>query len=153
MNSSEALYAELKPDIAAVADQLFDLSEALLRDQGNFLPHAAVLTDEGDIRLVGAAGENDLTNSVEVLPILHEGLRRQARELLLRAIGVAENVSVTFEGQRSTKAIKVLFESKRGLTVALYLPFEKKLLRGYVMGSTISKLAAPEVNAWVHDAV
>ena len=153
MNSSEALYAELKPDIAAVADQLFDLSEALLRDQGNFLPHAAVLTDEGDIRLVGAAGENDLTNSVEVLPILHEGLRRQARELLLRAIGVAENVSVTFEGQRSTKAIKVLFESKRGLTIALYLPFEKKLLRGYVMGSTISKLAAPEVNAWVHDAV
>jgi hypothetical protein len=153
MNSSEALYAELKPDIAAVADQLFDLSEALLRDQGNFLPHAAVLTDEGDIRLVGAAGENDLTNSVEVLPILHEGLRQQARELPLRAIGVAENVSVTFEGQRSTKAIKVLFESKRGLTVALYLPFEKKLLRGYVMGSTISKLAAPEVNAWVHDAV
>ncbi|MFA6228775.1 MAG: hypothetical protein WC617_01205 [Rhodanobacter sp.] len=153
MNSTDALYAELKPDIAAVADQLFNLSEAFLRDQGNFLPHAAVLTDDGDIRLVGAAGESDLTNSVEILPILHGGLRQQARELPLQAIGVAENVTVTFEGQRRTKAIKVLFEHKRGLTVALYLPFEKKLLRGYVMGSTISKLAAPEVNAWSHDAV
>ena len=153
MNSTDALYAELKPDIAAVANQLFDLSEAFLREQGNFLPHAAVLTVDGDIRLVGAAGESDLTNSVEILPILHDGLRQQARELPLQAIGVAENVTVTFEGQRPTKAIKVLFEHKRGLTVALYLPFEKKLLRGYVMGSTISKLAGPEVNAWDHDAV
>jgi len=153
MNSTDALYAELKPELGAVAAQLFELSETLLRSQGNFLPHAIVLTDEGEIKLVGAAAANDLTNSVEILPILHDGLRQQARELPLQAIGVAENVTVTFEGQRPIKAIKVLFEHKRGLTVALYLPFDKKLLRGYVMGSTVSKLAAPEVNAWGHDAV
>ncbi|MBB6247205.1 hypothetical protein [Rhodanobacter sp. A1T4] len=153
MNSTDTLYAELKPDIAVVANQLFELSEAFLRDQGNFLPHAAVLTDDGDIKLVGAVAESDLTNSGEILPILHNGLRQQARELSLQAIGVAENATVTFEGQRPTKAIKVLFEHKRGLTVALYLPFEKKLLRGYIMGTTISKLAAPEVNAWGPDAV
>jgi hypothetical protein len=152
MNSTDALYSELKPAIAAVADQLFDLSEAFLRNQGNFLPHAAILTDDGDIRLVGTGRECDLTNSVEVLPLLHDGLRQQAREIPLQSIGVAENVTVTFEGQRPTKAIKVLFEHKRGLTVAIYLPFEKKLLRGYIMGSTISRLAAPEVNAWRHYA-
>ena len=153
MNSTDALYAELKPEIEAVASQLFDLSETSLRKQGNFLPHAVVLTDGGEIKLVGAAAKNDLTNYVEILPILHDGLRQQARELPLQAIGVAENVTVTSEGQRPTKAIKVLFEHKRGLTVALYLPFEKKLLRGYIMGSTISKLAAPEVNVWAPDAV
>lgn len=153
MNSTDALYAELKPEIEAVAGQLFDLSETFLRKQGNFLPHAAVLTDDGEIQLVGAAGASDLTNSVEVLPILHDGLRQLAREFSVQAIGVAENVTAAFEGQHPTKAIKVLFEHKRGLTVALYLPFEKKLLRGYIMGSTISKLAAPEVNAWAHNAV
>jgi hypothetical protein len=153
MNSIDALYAELKPQMALVAGQLFELSETMLRRQGNFLPHAVVLTYGGEIKLVGAAAHSNLTNSVEILPILHDGLRQQARELALQAIGVAENVTVTFEGQRPTKAIKVLFEHKRGLTVALYLPFEKKLLRGYAMGSTISKLAAPEVNAWAPDAV
>ena len=153
MNSPDAMYAELKPQIGLVSNQLFELSETLLRSQGNFLPHAVVLTDDGEIKLVGATAAHDLTNSVEILPILHDGLRQQARELSLQAIGVAENVTVTFEGQRPTKAIKVLFEHKRGLTVALYLPFEKKLLRGYVMGSTISKLAASEVNAWALDAV
>ena len=153
MNSTDALYAELKPQMGLVAGQLFELSETMLRSQGNFLPHAVVLTDGSEIKLVGAAALTDLTNSVEILPILHDGLRQQARELPLQAIGVAENVTVTFEGQRPTKAIKVLFEHRRGLTVALYLPFEKKLLRGYVMGSTISKLAAPEINAWAPDAV
>lgn len=153
MNSPDTMYAELKPQIGLVSNQLFELSETLLRSQGNFLPHAVVLTDDGEIKLVGATAAHDLTNSVEILPILHDGLRQQARELSLQAIGVAENVTVTFEGQRPTKAIKVLFEHRRGLTVALYLPFEKKLLRGYVMGSTISKLAASEVNAWALDAV
>jgi hypothetical protein len=153
MTSTDALYAELKPEIGAVANQLFDLSEVFLRKQGNFLPHAAVLTNDGEIKLVAATAENDVVNATEILPILHDGLRQQAREQPLKAIGVAENVTVTFEGQRPTKAIKVLFEHKRGLTVALYLPFEKKLLRGYIMGTTISKLAAPEINAWPHDAV
>ena len=127
---------------------MFDLSEKFLQKQGNFLPHAAVLTEEGEIRLVAAAPPNDLTNSTEVLPLLHGGLRQQAKERSLKAIGVAENVTVTLEGQRTTKAIKVLFEHKRGLTVALYLPFEKKLFRGYILGTPFSMNAQAEVNAW-----
>lgn len=153
--TTETLYAELKPDIGAVANQLFELSETFLRKQGNFLPHGAVLTEEGEIRLVAAAPDspNDLTNSTAVLPLLHAGLRQQAQERPLKAIGVAENVTVTLEGQRPTKAIKVLFEHKRGLTVALYLPFEKKFLRGYVTGSPFTLQATPEINAWAPNAV
>lgn len=148
--TTDALYAELKPDISAIANALFELSEKMLRKLGNFLPHAAVLTEEGEVRLVAAAPEtqDDRTTSKEVLPLLHEGLRSQANALPLRAIGVAENVTVTLEGRPSTKAIKVLFEHKRGLTVALYRPFEKKFLRGYAIGSPFSLVASPEVRAW-----
>jgi hypothetical protein len=153
MNSPDELYAELKGDIAALANPLFELSEKFLNSQGNFLPHGAVLTGENEVKLVAATKGNDVATSVEVLPILHDGLRQQARKLALKAIGVAENVTVTLEGQRPSKAIKVLIEHTRGLTVALYLPFEKRLLRGYVMGSSFSKLAAPEVNAWPGTAV
>lgn len=153
MNSPDELYAELKGDIAALANPLFELSEKFLNSQGNFLPHGAVLTVENEVKLVAATSGNDVATSVEVLPILHDGLRQQARELTLKAIGVAENVTVTLEGQRPSKAIKVLIEHTRGLVVALYLPFEKRLLRGYMMGSTFSKLAEPEVNAWTSTAV
>ncbi len=150
MTDSDALYSELKPDIEAVATALFDLSEIFLKKRGNFLPHGAVLSADGEVQLVAAAPDtnNDYTNSTEVLPILHQGLRGQAAQNSLQAIGVAENVTITPAGQATTQAIKVLFEHKRGLTVALYMPFSKKLFKGYTFGSIFSVSASPEINAW-----
>jgi hypothetical protein len=132
MTGFDALYTALKPDIEAVASPLLEFSQKCLRQRGNFLPHAAVLTEAGEVRLVAADPGHDQTNSTEVLPLLHGGLRAQASEISLMALGVAENVTIALGGQRATKAIKVLVEHKRGLTVALYLPFEKKFLKGYV---------------------
>ena len=150
MVTADELYAELKPDVGLIANHLFELSKIFLRKNGNFLPHAAVLAEGGDVKLFGAAPDTpgDKTRSTEVLPLLHGGLRQQARDNPIRAIGVAEHVTVTLEAQRPTKAVKVLFEHKRGLTVALYLPFEKKFLRGFVFGTPFSLQAAPEVDAW-----
>jgi hypothetical protein len=150
MTTDNNLYTELKPDIEHVSGPLFEASETFLRKFGNFLPHAAILTEEGLVELIGAAPDrpDDLTNSTEVLTVLHSGLRKLAGERPLKAVGVAENVTVTLEGQGPTKAIKVLFEHKRGLTIALYLPFEKKLLKGYVFGNMFTIKAIPEVNAW-----
>lgn len=146
----DALYKELKPDITALVYPLVDLSETFLRKQGNFLPHAAVLTAEGEVKLVAALPETrgDYANSKEVLPLLHSGLRQAAKETKLKAIGIAENVTVTLGNGRATNAIKVLVEHCRGLSIALYTPFQKKLLRGYALGTPISLLASPEVNAW-----
>lgn len=150
MTTPDELYSEVKPDIEAVANPLFEFSEQCLRKRGNFLPHAAVLDAAGKVGLVAAAPDtkNDQTNSTEVLPLLHDGLRAQAREKELVAIGIAENVTVTPDGQPSTQAIKVLFEHRRGLVVALYLPFKKQFLRGYSFGQAFTVLAAGEVNAW-----
>ena len=154
MSDINALYSEVKPDIYALTDALFELSETFLRKRGNFLPHGAVLTEHGEVKLIAAAPDSgsDLTNSTEILPVLHDGLRIEAKNIPLKAIGVAENVTITREGQRATMAIKVLVEHKRGLTVAIYLPFEKKLLKGYVFGDAFSAAANPEVSAWGQSA-
>lgn len=154
MSTKDQLYAELKPDIQAVAEPLFEFSTECLRKRGNFLPHGAVLTEEGEVQLVGAIPDSglDLVNSTEVLPVLHAGLRQRARGTTLRALGVAENVTITLEGGTSTTAVKVLLEHKRGLTAALYLPFRKRFLRGYTFGDTFAVEATPEVNAWVGGA-
>jgi hypothetical protein len=116
MSTDDELYAELKPDIEAVAEPLFELSTDFLRSNGNFLPHGVVLTERSEVQLVAAVpdAERDLTNSTEVLPVLHAGLRHKSRNMPLRAIGVAENVTIALEGKPSTQAIKVLCEHKRG---------------------------------------
>ena len=150
MEDAKALYAELKPEIEIVATPLFDLSKRLLRDRGNFLPHAVILNGLGKVTLVGAKTEHDLTTSAEVLPFLQGTLRALVVKGKggVAAVGIAENVNITIPGQSATDAIKVLFEHRRGLTVALYVPFGKKFLGGYVFGDMISMLATPEVNAW-----
>lgn len=148
MTDPNVLYAEAKADIEAVSNPLFEFSEQCLRERGNFLPHGAVLDAAGKVGLVAAAPENDITNSTEVLPLLHDGLRALAKDKDLVAVGVAESVTVTPDGQPSTDAIKVLFEHRRGLVVALYLPFKKQLWRGYSFGQVFTVLAAGEVNAW-----
>lgn len=144
----QKLYKELQPDMEAVADPLFEMSEQLLRRRGDFLPHAAVLNADGSVRLVNAATENDLTTSTEILPLLHDGLRAHANQLDVIAIGVAENVNITPVGRPSTDAIKVLFEHRRGLVVALYLPFKNQARQGFSFGEMFVIRAAGEVNAW-----
>jgi hypothetical protein len=146
--STDNLYSELKDDLSAVANQLLDLSMKSLEKRGNFLPHGAWLDANGKVGLVMAAPENEITNSTEVLPLLHEALRDSAKTKDLAAIGVAENVTITPNGKPTTDAIKVLFEHKRGLVVALYLPFKKKFLRGYSYGEAFTVTVQKEVNAW-----
>jgi len=51
-------------------------------------------------------------------------------------------------GQNQTKAVKVLVEHRRGLTVALYLPWRRKLLGGYVFGEVMAVSAQSEVRPW-----
>jgi hypothetical protein len=150
VTSVEALYAELKPEIASIANPLFELSEKFVAKRGNFLPHGAVLTNGDQVKLAAATPPDgsDLTNSTEVLPILHDGLRSMARESECKAVAVAESVTVTLEGQRPTAAIKVLLEHRRGLCLALYVPFKKKLFGGYAFGSPFTVPASPEVRAW-----
>jgi hypothetical protein len=148
--TQEQLYAELKDDVAAVANSLFDLSENLLRENGNFLPHGFVLNDEGKDTMVGAVEDtgSGMSTSTATLPLLHQGIRKQVEAGKARAIGVAENVTVTPQGGSVTKAIKVLFEHREGLCVALYLPFKRKLLGGYQMGTAFTVPAEPEVKPW-----
>lgn len=150
MTSTDALYSELKPEIAATANPLFDLSVKFVTERGNFLPHGAVLTPSDEVKLVAAAppGGSDRTDAAEVLPVLHDGLRSMARDTDCKALAVAESVTVTPQGERPTAAIKVLLEHRRGLCVALYLPYKKKLFGGYAFGSPFTVPASPEVLAW-----
>jgi len=144
----KGLYAELKPSMEAISAPLFDLSKRFLKGQSDFLPHATVMTAAGKLQLVAAHGERDRTTAAEILPLLHGGLRAMAKQQSLDAIGIAESVSIAPAGEAPTQAIKVLFEHRLGLTVALYVPYSRKFLRGFIYQPMMSALAKPEVNAW-----
>ena len=151
MNNSDELYRELKPDIFSLSDPLFEVTQGFVRNQDDFLPHGAVLTASGDIRMVMAGppeAEKRLVSAPEVLPVLHVALRAAARAENLRAIAVCESVTIVRDGGKKSLAIKVLIEHKRGLCTALYLPYNRGWLGTCTFGDAFAKPATPEVCPW-----
>ena len=149
MTSVAALYDELKAEVVALADPLFEHCRQGLRARGAFLPHAAVLNAEGRITLMGAmTGSKDgFANGAQVLAMLHGGLRQLSREKVLVAVAVAQNYSGVRANQ-PMQAIRVLFEHERGLAVALFLPFHKDQMGVYAFGESFVVPAAAELKLW-----
>ena len=147
---ADSLFRELKPHVEQLAEPLFGASQEFVRKRGAFLPHGAVRTAAGEVQLVMAAPdatEGALVSALEVLPNLHQALRQAVVKENAAAVAVCEDVRITPEGADETRAIKVLVEHQRGLCVALYLPFRKRLF-GYSFEEIFAIPANPEVKAW-----
>ena len=149
MSSLADLYAELRADVAAVADPLFEHSRKRLQAADDFLPHAAALSAEGKVVMMGAmtGSRGGQASRTFILPMLMEGVRQLSREKVLMAVGIAENVRLT-RGDTSIQAIKVLFEHERRLNVALFLPFHKADTGEYSFGEAFVMPAQPAINLW-----
>jgi hypothetical protein len=149
LNRSPELFAAIRPDLVALADPLAERSEKLLRERGDFLPHAAVLTTDGKLTMVGAmcSTPKGFANAWHILPMLYDGLRAMANEKELRAVGIAECVQ-EIPGIEKTRAIKVHVEHQRAFTIAFYLPFSQDADGQYVFGNTLSVQAEPEIKVW-----
>jgi len=144
------LFTELKPQIEALAEPLFGASEMFVRTRGAFLPHGAVLDAGGEVRLMMAAPDDPEApaSPAEILPRLHDAIRTAAHTHELDAVAVCESVTISPAGQKATKAVKVLIEHRRGLTVALYLPWKRRLFGGHVFGQVMAQAAESEVRPW-----
>jgi hypothetical protein len=74
-----------------------------------------------------------------------------AGETRLKAVGVAEKVTVNQDGGAPVRAIKVLLEHRQGVNVAFYMPFSNEDSGAFVFGKTFSVPANSEINAWEDD--
>jgi hypothetical protein len=149
LSTQAEIYAAVKGELGALARPLFEKSEQLLRERGDFLPHAAVLSPDGKVSLLGAmclTGEG-FANSWHILPMVHDGLRSMAFERDLAAVGVAERVDA-IPGAGAIRAIKVLLEHQRGLAIAFYMPFQKAQTGEFDFGKMVTLFTESEVNAW-----
>ena len=151
MSTQAEIYAAVKGELGTLARPLFEKSEQLLRERGDFLPHAAVLTPEGRVSLLGAMcnTKDGFANSWHILPMVHDGLRSMASERDLLAVGVAERVDA-IPGGGTVHAVKVLLEHQRGLAIAFYMPIVRDDMDKIAFGKMITLFTESEVNAWNH---
>jgi hypothetical protein len=149
MKTSAELYAVVRPDLVLLVSPLSERSEKMLRDHGDFLPHAAVLTSDRKVSLVGAMcnKRDGFANSWHILPMLHDGLRAMANEKDIVAVAVAERVG-EIPGISREPAIKIQVEHQRAFSIAFYLPFARDSSGEFAFGNTLTILAEPEIKVW-----
>ena len=149
MNTSAELYAVIRPDLVSLVSPLSERSEKMLRDHGDFLPHAAVLTSDGKVTMVGAMcnKRDGFANSWHILPMLHDGLRAMANEKDIVAVAVAECVT-EIPGISREPAIKIQVEHQRALAIAFFLPFARDPAGECTFGKTLTVRTEPEIKVW-----
>jgi len=149
LDKSPELFASIRPDLVALVGPLAERSEKLLSDRGDFLPHAAVLDDEGKVTMLGAmcSSSQGFANAWHIMPMLYDGLRAMANEKQLRAVAIAQCVE-EIPGIEKTRAIKVHVEHHRAYTIAFFLPFSQDAEGQYVFGRTLTVQAEPEIKVW-----
>lgn len=139
-------YEALSEDIWALSEPLFDFAIDQVEKRGTFLPFGATLDRAGEVSLRMASDGQEVASTIEVLPILHDGLRQEGKGGA-SAVAVCESVTITLEGKEPTEAIKVLFEHMGGACFALYLPCHREAEK-WIFGEVFAVDAAPEVKAW-----
>jgi hypothetical protein len=148
MRNTNELYQEVKADLAAVSGPLFDLARKHISDRGAFLPFGATLGKDGKISLHAGANDKEMASSVEILPLVHAGLRRTVEQGGVMALGVCEWVKITQKDGVQTDAIKVLVEHSKGGAFRFYVPCSKALFKGWRFGDMMVLGADAEINAW-----
>lgn len=141
------LYREVQDDLNQIVGPLFEFGESQIRKRGAFLPFGATLDVSGKVSFEVASMGEEYSSAIEILPLLHDGLRARAKEDQLLGVAICEWVNIDRDGKR-IDAMKVLVEHQRGLTVAFYVPCQKKLLKGWQFGPMFALSAEAEVKAW-----
>jgi hypothetical protein len=150
VNTPQEIYASVRPQLHALATSLLERSEKLLRERGDFLPHAAVLTAEGRVALVGAMCNtpDGFANAAHIMPMLHQGLRAMAWERALSAIGIAEDSTIDLPEGGQSQAIRVLLEHREGVALLIHQPFRRGYVGDLQFGKSRLEFVDPEIKPW-----
>jgi hypothetical protein len=114
--------AEPKEEIEQLLNYLLPVAEEQLNKDGEFLPYAAMLDTEGEVKSVSASpGPEDVA---DVLLALHTELREQAAGGAIVASGIAADVTLTDpDSGEVTDAVQLELDHTDTEAVDVYVPY------------------------------
>jgi hypothetical protein len=114
--------AEPKEEIEQLLNYLLPVAEEQLNKDGAFLPYAAMLDTDGEVKSVSAeSGPEDVG---DLLLALHTELREQAAEGAIRASGIAADVTLTDPDSGDvTDAVQLELDHADTEAVDVYVPY------------------------------
>jgi hypothetical protein len=131
------------PDFQILFDALFYMAKYLLRAQGELLPIGAIVTQDGEVRHVGAKTEEEFPGAHISLQVLESGLKEIAAEGTCRAAGVALDPRLRSGNWKD--AIWMTLEETGGKSQGLIVPYAKSAIDGFTFGDPTAALDNPRI--------
>ena len=105
---------------------LFEFALKMLAEHGDFYPFAAVLTKDGEVRLVAGATGSDRPKASGVIAVLEKGLRAGILKEGHRAAGLCISVRISHPRiGKDADAVLARIEDADGEAVNVYLPYTR----------------------------
>jgi len=131
------------PDFQILFDGLLYMAKHLLRTQGEFLPIGAIVTQDGELRHVGAKTDEEFPGTHVTLQILESGLKEMAAEGTCRAAGMALDSRLKSGDWKD--AIWMTLEETSGKSQGLIVPYAKSTIDGFIFSDPTAALDNPRI--------
>ena len=127
------------PDLNELVNALIPFAQQMLAQRGEFVPFGAKMSAAGEVSAVAGYTGSERAPSQEVIDLLAQGCREQARRGELRATGICFDVRIVLENQtEKTDAICARLEHQTGEAVDVFLPYRKGWFGRIVYGDVIA---------------
>jgi hypothetical protein len=129
-------------------DMLLPFAQQQLEKHGEFFPFAASIDSSGALAMVAVDLGEEHPTSPDVIDSFYEALARSAASGEIRAAGICADVRITPPGPGDqTDAIRISIEHVEGDPVEVFMPYEKKRMRGLQFGDLFVQPGTPRIFA------
>ncbi len=133
------------PDLDRLLEYCVPFAQQQLKKRGEFYPFAVQILAEGELNPVAIDDGVETPVPSEMITAFIDLFRHFAPQSALEAVAICYDGRVTVPGKEKQDAITVFLEHSNGECVTVYIPYIKKILRGYQYEDVIGSKAERRV--------
>lgn len=133
-----------KEECEALLDALLSASENLLKQNGEFYPIGAVLSNDSTATFTAVHSDDEFPDSQSVIRDLISAHKQMAQKKEIKASGIAWNGTASLNG-KSSDAIIVRLEHKEDYSVMVGLPYKIGLFRNIKFGELFAQNGTKDI--------
>jgi hypothetical protein len=138
--------SEARQDYNALLELLMPFAEQMLAQNGEFFPFGASVNREGEVSACATYDGTETPASEEVIAMLVQGFRDEARNGKTRATGICYDGRIVQEG-KTVDAVIVSLEHVSGSATKTCVPYTKGIFGKYRFGELIAGVDEPKIFA------
>ncbi|MDO8553694.1 MAG: hypothetical protein Q7S22_02715 [Candidatus Micrarchaeota archaeon] len=108
---------------AELTHEMLDFAKKMLSKYGEFHPFGGVIKKDGDIAHVGAYAGKEFPLGQNLVDIMLDSFKEDARKEKIKAAAIVANVTITPPGKSKIDAIRICLDHKDNYSMQVFFPY------------------------------